>query len=622
MKTKQTIIELVKLKLFILVVIPLVNLFIIALCQYGFNHSFITWITTSSLLVAISYFILLAVELLIFAISNNIGFTGGLFTVICITFATISHIKLGYREEPFTADDLYMINNTFQLIGMLNIWIIIAIIFSAVLAISAIIYLTIKTRSMKTNRIIRTICLVYSLLIGLAIGNINNRGIVDDVLISNGDSLSYSDILGTNKLNGGILTFANSVNSKIMEEPTGYSKHAIKKIEQKYEKIAKNINSKRVTNNLSKQNVVYVLSESFSDVSKLDGVQVSGGDPLADIHNIEQNNTSGLMMSSGYGGGTANMEYQALTGFNMGLFAPTMRVAYTQLVPSQKSPSNVTELFNHSFAMHPFNNSFYLRQENYKKFGFDNAYFQKDLKHTSKIYKNPYISDSSVYSDVYEKLKSNKSGTFVNLVTMQNHMPFTDKYKNYPYKLSGKLVGNDAFSSESYVEGTHYTSVATKKFLDKVDKLKTPTTIVFYGDHLPDVYPNANINSAKKLHQTDYFIYSNAAARVANGATKNNKNYSKIVSPANFTPLLLEQLNQKVSPYYAMQTLVNQYCPSMTIVNGKQMIVDKKTDKLIDWSDLSKKQKELFDDLKMIQYDQTVGKNYSNNKKFMSDIVE
>ena len=40
------------------------------------------------------------------------------------------------------------------------------------------------------------------------------------------------------------------------------------------------------------------------------------------------------MISSGLGGGTANMEYMTLTGLPVSNFSPTIATPYTQVVPN------------------------------------------------------------------------------------------------------------------------------------------------------------------------------------------------------------------------------------------------------------------------------------------------
>lgn len=86
------------------------------------------------------------------------------------------------------------------------------------------------------------------------------------------------------------------------------------------------------------------------------------------------------MLSPGYGGGTANIEYQALTGMNLANFNDSLIVPYQQMVPNQKDPYSFNQMWtqkygdNASTAIHPYYQSMYLRNVNYAKFKFSYLY--------------------------------------------------------------------------------------------------------------------------------------------------------------------------------------------------------------------------------------------------------
>ena len=121
--------------------------------------------------------------------------------------------------------------------------------------------------------------------------------------------------------NGPAINFLQLAHTKIMDEPEDYSKEAMTKIAKKYSKEADSINQSRTTN-LTDSTVIMVLSETFSDPTRIPGVSFAE-DPIPNIRQIKDETTSGLMLSPGYGGGTANIEYQALTGLSMANYSDT-----------------------------------------------------------------------------------------------------------------------------------------------------------------------------------------------------------------------------------------------------------------------------------------------------------
>ncbi|KRK40056.1 hypothetical protein FC07_GL001764 [Loigolactobacillus bifermentans DSM 20003] len=331
------------------------------------------------------------------------------------------------------------------------------------------------------------------------------------------------------------------------------------------------------------------------------------------------------MLSSGYGGGTANMEYQVDTGMAINLFSPTLSTPFTQLVPGQKSAPNITNLFKTKNAIHTFAGSLYRRTEVYKKFGFQTfrnteSTGSQKLKYNKKIEKSNLIGDDEAYKDALWQVKQQKSGQFISLVTMQNHLPFTNKYYHDQYTVSGSATGSNKQTIENYVEGISLTDKSTAAFLKQLDKLNKPITVLWYGDHLAGIYSGDSMAQYNvPLHETDYFIYSNRYAR-AHGQSQTVKSSTKVVSPNTFSALVLAHMGQKVSPYYAFLTKVQQKLPAMALDSqgdADGLMVNQKN-KQIHYKDLTKKQKQLYRDYKLIQYDLTAGKQYLvHTKNFM-----
>ena len=107
------------------------------------------------------------------------------------------------------------------------------------------------------------------------------------------------------------------------------------------------------------------------------------------------------MLSQNYGGGTANIEFEALTGFAMGLLNPQMTTPYTMLVPKlTQLPSLVSFLEQSGYtatAIHPYDTSMYKRKDVYGVMGFEQFIDQETMTYTDKIENNPYISDEAAY---------------------------------------------------------------------------------------------------------------------------------------------------------------------------------------------------------------------------------
>lgn len=449
-----------------------------------------------------------------------------------------------------------------------------------------------------------------------------------------GDKPSMWDSVYDAQRNGPLVAFTRQLNPKVMVKPDDYSEETMKQVAARYEKAAKKINAKRSAN-MTDSTVIYVLSESFSDPSRVPGLKVNK-DSIPNIRKIKQNTTSGLMLSSGYGGGTANLEYMGLSGLSMANFDSSLTSPYQQLVPSEHWTPTINQMWGaskNSIGLHPYESSMYSRATNYKKFGFSHFYTLTGpdvISHQDKIDDSPYVSDEATYQSTLEEVRKTKSNQFLQVITMQNHMPYHDWYKHNDFKASsttGKPLKDDEKESiETYQKGASLTDGATAGFLSELDKLDKPVTVVFYGDHLPGIYSSASADddNSLALHQTDYFIWSNKAS----GTQGNKIDNAEYSSPNFFVAQAAEHMDAKVSPYLAFLTEMHSKISAMEppVVNniqgwdripeGQNIYLNAKGEPMAE-SDFDAETKQLMADYKLIQYDITTGKNYLKDTSFM-----
>ena len=449
-----------------------------------------------------------------------------------------------------------------------------------------------------------------------------------------GDKPSMWDSVYDAQRNGPLVAFTRQLNPKVMIKPENYSEETMKEVAARYTKEAKKINADRSAN-MTDSTVIYVLSESFSDPSRVPGLKVNK-DSMPNIRKIKQNTTSGLMLSSGYGGGTANLEYMGLSGLSMANFDSSLTSPYQQLVPSEHWTPTINQMWGaskNSIGLHPYESSMYSRATNYKKFGFSHFYTLTGLdviSHQDKIDDSPYVSDEATYQSTLEEVRKTKSNQFLQVITMQNHMPYHDWYKHNDFKASsttGKPLKDDEKESiETYQKGASLTDGATAGFLSELDKLDKPVTVVFYGDHLPGIYSSASADddNSLALHQTDYFIWSNKAS----GTQGNKIDNAEYSSPNFFVAQAAEHMDAKVSPYLAFLTEMHSKISAMEppVVNniqgwdripeGQNIYLNSKGEPMAE-DDFDAETKQLLADYRLIQYDITTGKNYLKDTSFM-----
>lgn len=560
-----------------------------------------SWHTEKFLLACL---VLLMIFLFLVAVLGSFLFGTFFYLVGIGILGYANYLKMTYRQEPIYPDDLKMIKE-FGLLkdmtGTTSFYLLAGMILLVVAGGCWAIYRSFKKD--KKFQAIRVITLFTTIFALIYISHFNNpNNLLRKAYNKTALWIPYSQKM--NYYNTGFIGgFLYNLKIDPMEKPKGYSEEKIKEITSHYQKLA---DEKNKTASEEQPNIIYVMSESFSDPSRLNGVEITG-DPLADYYAVADQTYSGQMLSQNYGGGTANIEFEALTGFSMGLFNAQLTTPYTMLVPKMNQlPSIVSTLKDqnyHTTAIHPYNTSMYKRKDVYEVLGFDEFISENTMTYTDTIEDNPYISDASAYQEVMDLLKEDDTPQFIHLVTMQTHMPYDGKYQQLEY--TAKTEDNSGISSlENYLQDISYSSQSLKAFTEELKKLSRRTLVVFWGDHLPGIYSDTIQNSNEKhtLHETQFLMFDSQGEL--------EKNEAPVTSPFYFAADLMNQTNQQTTGFYQLLLALQNELPAFE----RELYYQEGQ-----WqreAQLNKKQAELYQAYEMIQYDIVSGEKYSLQTNF------
>lgn len=547
--------------------------------------------------------VLTAVIFFVYICINQYWIASCLVLLVSVFFVIANFIKFGMRREPVLPSDLTWLSKPATLLGFVDSSQIVFTVMSllAIVALSVFgmkFFFKGKIISSWKIQVLLIITMFFSFRNVMSIFSDKENGKIRSnvpiiTTLNNYQDINWLGNTSNARYKGLAYVWMNQLTTEVIQKPEGYSKERLTKIQEKYRKLAEVINKER-NGYLSDQTVIYILSESFSDPRKISTVEVTQN-PIPNIENIMQTHTSGQMQSDGYGGGTANMEFQTLTGLPFYNISQTVSVLYTEVFPKIHDVPSISNVYatEDKIAIHLAGKSNYSRDIVYSRLDF------KDFITTNTKgvkYRNEGISpsDESTYDLVIENLSPQK-GQFFSVMTMQNHSPWLEAN---PETLDAKGQG---FTSEENSKLTFYsrllyqTDAATQAFLEKLSKIDKKITVVFYGDHLPGLYPESAFKDYPEgQYQTDYFIWSNFDAP---------KMDYPLVNSSDFSAMVFEQTNSKVSPYYALLTEVL-----------KKASVDKKA--------LEGEALEIADDLKMVEYDLISGKGYLTKDFFKVPVAK
>ena len=533
-------------------------------------------------------------NVLLYVSINHFLRTTTLIVALGSVITIVNSIKFSMRNEPLLFSDWVWIKDIRLVVSYIDIKVI--LYFLLAVAAVAVFFYFFKNRLLQGRimtswrlRVANVVAILAVFLFTLGVFFHQEDGDIADNIpvlsrLNNYENIEWMGQGTVARERSLTFVWLKQVTSKTMEKPKDYSQETMEKIAQKYTEQAQLINASR-TNNIADQTVIYVLSESFADPSRITSVNLTT-DPIPVIRSVKDSTTSGLMKSDAYGGGTANMEFETLTGLPMYNLSSSVSTLYTDVVPKMKYIPFISDFYapDDRYVIHLGDALTYSRNDVYRKLGFDTFIAAKngteDTTHLEQY--GVYPSDASTYQTVLDNIDTKKN-QFFSVITYQNHSPWNlDKESDVGGSGDG-FSPNENYYMNNYAKLLYQTDLATQEWLQELSQMDKKITVVFYGDHLPGFYPqSAFADNPAGQYQTDYFIWSNYPTEVLS---------YPLVNSSDFPAELLAVTNSKVSPYYALLT---------DVLNNASVDKDQLTDE----------QKEMANDLKLVEYDLVSGKGY------------
>ena len=404
--------------------------------------------------------------------------------------------------------------------------------------------------------------------------------------------------------NGFMMAFLINLPMANVHAPAGYMTDAIDAIPVKPMPAG--------TSHRTKPDVIVVMSESLWDPTRLDGVTLSP-DPMPVI----RKNLSGSLFSPEFGGLTANIEFEALTGFS-NAFLPTGSIPYQQYVRNPV-PSLATFFRGEGYtsrAVHPFKGWFWNRTAVYKAFGFETF---KDLDGLPTMeMRGTFPADESLTREIIRQAEMQDDPFFFFTVTLQGHGPYeANRYRRNTIDVTGPFDAREHAMLSTFAQGVKEADDSLQMLLDWAAKRDRETIVVLFGDHLPPlntVYSSSGYmpgitasrqgspEQMKKEHETPLVIWSNK--------TGLKKDVGSI-SPAFLPYHVLKQAGFE-HPYYTgfLGRVHDRYA-----VVDRNLLIDRKDKPTQNWA-RKPGVDAMIRDYRFLQYDMMFGKQYGMERFF------
>lgn len=450
-----------------------------------------------------------------------------------------SFVKLSYHGTPFMPADLLQLRD-FYAIARLSpaFWVIVILAVISFIFASIYIIRAHKKRPLKMRPGIFVIDIISFILLA---------SIMKLELLTSAD-IAYSAIwLGDSKrLETQGLCFFNYYNITTLDEiiprkPQGYSEDSVNALKERF--------PSAVSDEEIKPDVIVIMNESMFDITEVDGLSFK-----ENVASTIQERRSGTVISPAFGGSTANVEFEALTGCSNYFLADNVSPYVTYWSKSDsRIPSIAHQFLENGYAtiaIHPNKKRFYNRENIYRFMGFEEFFSIEDFPADAEIVSpaNKFVTDKAFleYLTDYLDNKSDDRPQFIFGITIQNHLPFTDRIEE-----NERIITSEKDLSQSALDGTEAYSARLKKtdefiaeLISYVENTSTPTNLYIWGDHLP------SLSALTALKYTDdaYCKYSTPLIAYSNYKTLTPTD--EAITPNQIAPLVLKDSLNSYSSYF------------------------------------------------------------------------
>lgn len=301
--------------------------------------------------------------------------------------------------------------------------------------------------------------------------------------------------------------FMASVFNTGITEPNDYNKKTIEKISNNGE-ITKN-ETGRSEDELP--NIIFIQLESYFDVAEAEFFTTSE-DASPNLHEMYKKYSSGYFKVPSVGAGTANTEFEVLTGMNLRYFGPG-EYPYKTVLKNQTAESAATALAALGYGAHALHNNggnFYSRANVFNNIGFD-SFTSKEFMNILQTTENGWAKDDILIQHIIDAMNTTEQRDFVFGVSVQGHGDYPEEQIIDNPKIKVEGIEDEGLKNkwEYYVNQVYEMDKFAGDLVKTLEERGEPTVVVFYGDHLPTMGLKAEDLKSRYLYNTNYVIWDN-----------------------------------------------------------------------------------------------------------------
>ena len=290
-----------------------------------------------------------------------------------------------------------------------------------------------------------------------------------------------------------------------IRKPEGYSEQAVKSIFKSGE-LSKDGTYKVKKKDEDEQhpNIIFLQLESFIDPTLVEGFRYSR-DPMKEY-------SSGYLTVPSVGAGTANTEFESMTGISVKFFGPG-EYPYKSVLLEKTCESIPYDLKNLGYSTHAIHNhrgAFYGRNKVFPNLGFDTFTSLEYMNNVVKTAKN-WAKDGLLTDQMIDAMKSTKGRDYIYTISVQGHgkYPTEQVLENPAVSVTEAPSEEQKWQYEYYVNQVYEMDLFIKDLTDRLSQFDEDVVLVMYGDHLPALDMTEEQMKNNDLFSTQYIIWDN-----------------------------------------------------------------------------------------------------------------
>ena len=546
-----------------------INFFIEVISRHSLFQAW-NYMTGTPLVFLFNAFLIFATFMIVYLFKRRV-FVRILLSVFWLFLGTCNGYLLLKRVTPFNAQDLKVLSDALELTS--NYFNAFEIVMLSVGIVAVILWIISMWRrgGQYTGKMHRLLAVA-----GIAAGIMGYMGLTNVAIENRVISNYFGNIAFAYEDYGFPYCFAASLFNTGINQPSSYSEETMKEISND----GALTTSETSLPSEERPNIIFVQLESYFDPTEVEWLRFSE-DPIPNLRKLYKEYSSGYFKVPSVGAGTANTEFEVLTGMSMRFFGPG-EYPYKTYVKTHVLESAATALTSLGYgaeALHNNGGNFYSRAKVFNDMGFDH-YTSKEFMNILKTTPKGWATDDILVPNIMESMDTTAGQDFVFTVSVQGHgdYPTEPTLENPEIKVTGVEDEGKRNAWEYYVNEVHEMDKFVAQLIEAVEARNEPSVVVFYGDHLPTLGLEAKDLKGKYLYNTNYVIWDNIG---------------------------LQKKDGNIAAYQIMAEVFDRLdIHSGTIFNYHQQ---------------RNKTKHYLSDLELLQYDIMYGKRYAYEKKWCTD---